>query len=194
MGEILREENRALRKELGGLATEDVEESPYQLERFQRYLWIAAAKAGYNPDNLTDSQEEELLDDWESKRERFLDEEPAEEAQELMFEALEEGREADWEDWKITQSVQAALIKDALELDPANVDALTLQAKLAFDQIEDEDVTGFRLLHESVRKAREALGPDFFSKHSERLHSRVEAKPFLRALSALAEFRSRALG
>lgn len=188
MNEMLAEENRDLREELGYLATEDEEESPYQLERFQRYLWKASVKAGYDPDNLTESQEDELLDDWESKREMLLDDEPTEEAQEIMFEALEEAGDADWEDWKSIQRVQAALINDAVELDPDNIDALTLRAKLAFDQIEDDDVTGFKLLHESVRKAREALGMEFIRKHAERLHSRVEAKPFLRALSALAEY------
>ncbi len=188
MSEILLKENQALREKIGDQGPEGVEESPFQIERFQRYLWKAAVKIGYDPDNLTDSQEEELLDDWESKRHRLLDDEPAEEAQEIMFEALEEAGDEDWDDWRSVQRVQAALIQDALELDPDNIDALTLRAKLAFDQIDDDDETGFRLLHESVRKAREALGPDFFRKHGERLHTRVEAKPFLRALSALAEY------
>lgn len=105
-----------------------------------------------------------------------------------MFQALEEGEDADGNDWKNTQRIQEALIQDALDLDPDNIDALTLRAKLAFDQIDDDDMTGFRLLHESIRKARESLGPDYFRMYGEHLHSRVEAKAFLRALSALAEY------
>lgn len=188
MREILLEENQALREEVARIGTDEIEESPFKLERFQRYLWKAAVRADYDPDNLTESQEDDLLEDWETKRERLLDEDPKEEAQDIAFQALEEGLEADWDEWKQTQFVQDALIQDALSLDPENIDALTLRAKLAFDQIDDDDETGFRLLHESVRKAREALGPDFIRKHGERLHSRVEAKPFLRALSALAEY------
>jgi hypothetical protein len=188
MNEILLEENLTLREEAAEFSPEGVEERPFQLERFRRYLWKAAGNAGYDFDNLTDSQEAELLEDWESQRALLLDADQAEEAQDIMFEALEEGVDADGVDWKLTQRVQAALIHDALELDPHNIDALTLRAKLAFDQIDDDDATGFRLLHESVNKAREALGPDYLGRYGERLHSRVEAKPFLRALSALAEY------
>jgi tetratricopeptide (TPR) repeat protein len=183
--EILLGENEALQEETADLGTEM---HPIELERFQRYLWKAAVKAGYDPDHLTDSQENELLVHWQSRRDRLLYEDPVEEAQDIMFAALEEGEDTDGDDWRRIQRIQEALIREALERDPGNIDALTLRAKHAFDQIDDGDATGFRLLRESVRKAREALGPDFFRKYGERLHSRVEAKPFLRALSALAEY------
>lgn len=169
-------------------AGDEEEISPLELERFQRYLWKAALKAGYDPDALTDTQELELIEDWEARREQLLAEDPVEEAQDIMYQALEEANEADFDDWQTSEKAQKALARDALELDPTNIDALTLQAKFAFDHVKDDDVTGFRLLNEAVCKAREALGPDFLQRNRSSLYLRVEAKPFLRALSALAEY------
>lgn len=183
--QALLDENPYPEKEIEDLL-EELEESPYAMERLLRYRWKAALQAGLDPDNLTDELTDTLLDDFEAKRTRMLRENPIEEAHDLMLQALEEEDNAEFDDWKTTLKVQAGLVEEALALDPDNIDALVIRGNQSFNVDGGKNEEGLAMLREAVRKARSALGPEFFEKHRHRIGERIEARPFLRALDSLA--------
>jgi hypothetical protein len=157
-------------------------ESEYDAERFNRYMWKAALEAGLDPYDLAGAEERALIEDWEEKREEMLERDPVELAHEIALQALEEAELSD-DDWEGSKRVQLDMAEEALKLDPGNVDAQVIRGRLAFDESEEE---GYDLLREAVRKGREALGPGFLAAHGSRTGTRVEARPFLRALDTLA--------
>lgn len=108
-----------------------------------------------------------------AQRRQFLADDPREMAQELAYQAYEcgdsdEGRQ---------------LVDQALALDPACVDALTVQA---FVTSEDAGQL-VAALERALSVAENALGDEFFAEHMGAFWPLVQARPYLRTVKQLAE-------
>jgi hypothetical protein len=94
-----------------------------------------------------------------------LPSDPIERAQELMFQAIEAGLEAG-----------AALVAQALEIDPGCPEALSYRAAL----LEESPERACADCETAVRVARERLGPAFFEQYSGEFADHPEALPLMR--------------
>lgn len=108
-----------------------------------------------------------------AQRAESLREDPREMAQELAFQAYESG-----------EPEQArTLVDEALGLDPACLDALTVQAFL------DSDDAGelVAVLENALTVGEKALGEEFFAEYMGDFWPMVEARPYMRTVKQLAE-------
>jgi len=149
----------------------DRPDSPFLMERLLREARRRekVMETTTEAEFLAAADEAELV----AEREKFMANDPTEMAQELAYQAYECG-EAD----------QAReLVTRALDLDPACVDALTVQAFLA-----DEDVgTLVSSLDHNLTVAENTLGEEFFAEYMGDFWPMVEARPYMRTVKQLAE-------
>lgn len=101
------------------------------------------------------------------------DYDPVEEAQELAFEAMETNDPA--------QMILYAL--EALVLDPNCIDALVLSADITSPSDHDL-IDKLKLI---INRAEKAMGEDFIEQNRGQFWGMVETRPYMRALSFLAE-------
>lgn len=143
--------------------------SPFVLERLLREAFLQAGRLDLPAVEELEADRER----WEASRAASLRELPREGAQELAYQAME----ADDADRT------AALVSEALVLDAACVDALTLKALLT---AEDDDDLLAQLEH-TARVAEDELGEEFFAEFIGDCFAEVMARPYLRVLRQLAE-------
>ena len=143
--------------------------SPFVLERLLREAHLAA-----------DADETAVvpganieLHAWQTGRTESLRDNPAEQAQELAYQAMESD-----------DSQRAGeLARQALNLDAGCVDALVVQALVTAETSDDL----LAQLEHAVRVAEDALGEEFLAEYMGDLHAEVIARPYLRALRQLAD-------
>jgi tetratricopeptide (TPR) repeat protein len=98
---------------------------------------------------------------------------PKERAQELAYEAMDAG----------SRDEALRLTREALELDPDNVDALLTQLQHS-GKDEEEQVTELRAI---VAAGERSLGAEFIAEAKGRFWGMVETRPYMRARAELAE-------
>ncbi len=160
---------------MAGLDMDPDSQSPFMIERMLRLWRLGAA----DEEVFTSEAEFKaglMAFDQEELMQRYLasiKDKPREMAQEFAFQAYE----ADSED------AAQELTDKALELDPACVDALTIQAFLASDD-SGELIPG---LEQAATCGENALGEEFFSEFKGDFWPMVEARPYMRCIKQLAE-------
>jgi tetratricopeptide (TPR) repeat protein len=98
---------------------------------------------------------------------------PKERAQELAYDAMDAE--------SATEALRLA--REALELDPDNVDALLAQLQHTATD-EEEQITQLRAI---VAAGERSLGPEFFAENKGRFWGILETRPYMRARGELAE-------
>jgi tetratricopeptide (TPR) repeat protein len=109
----------------------------------------------------------------ELSKEAFVGDQAAGRAQQLVYDA--------WE--APTDEREKALILEALEIDPTNIDALLQVAKYA--GLDDEEE--IEVLRKIVATAEKKLGPKVFNQCRGGFWGMIETRPYMRARERLAE-------
>jgi tetratricopeptide (TPR) repeat protein len=139
------------------------------MERMLRGMQQQVAVLGRTPSE-NDLQEITARINSDQKSPVFVPASPAEQAQELCFQA----RSA--RGLRIGQ-----LAREALQIDPNCCDALELLAeRLSADQ------SKIPLLEQAVQAGERQVGPDFFDQNTGHFWGRTESRPYMRARAALA--------
>ena len=149
-------------------------ESPFVLERLMRLSKRDMDEAVFASEEEFRASMASLID--EELHEKYLvslQDDPAEMAQELAFQAYESSDEE--------QAVEN--VDRALKLDANNVDALTVKAFLSAPDVDNL----IEQLEHAATCGENALGEEFFAEFMGDFWPMVEARPYMRCIKQLAE-------
>lgn len=146
--------------------------TPYDMERFQRAVnKLARANKELSPEDMDEFLKDQIVGKNYEEVLALVRDDKEEQAQSLAFEAMAAG----------DHDEILAICAQALELDPANVDARLLGAVYSAEN-EEQIVDGVEAL---LTSAEETLGEEFLAQYNGVLWDEVEARPLLRAYAEL---------
>jgi len=149
-------------------------DTPFMIERLMRHAMLQEEAQYESEEEFLDAMADQVANGLFERRLKELQNHPRELAQELAFQAYESGN----------GDQAGELVRQALELDPENCDALTLHAILT---CEDAGELVAAMEHAATCGER-CLGEEFFAEFMGDFWPMVQARPYMRTVKHLAEF------